>query len=76
MPSQGRKARKQSDSSRRRARPLQHSPGNLERARADTELVERRMDARYGWDGRFRDTNGTFGSHPRFDSMDDESEAG
>ncbi|RYH64910.1 MAG: hypothetical protein EON54_06205 [Alcaligenaceae bacterium] len=75
-PPQAKKGRLQSDSSKGRARPLQQPTGNLERARADTEPVERRMDARYRWGGSFRDPNGTFGSHPRFDSMDDESDAG
>ena len=49
---------------------------DLDRARADTGPIERDMDARRTWGGRFRDTNGTFGSHPLHDSMDDESNAG
>ncbi len=34
------------------------------------------MDARRTWGGRYRDFNGTFGSHPLHDNMDDESDAG
>lgn len=52
------------------------STKNVERARADTGPVERAMDAKYGWGGRFRDENGTFGSYPVHDPMDDESDAG
>lgn len=35
---------------------------------------ESRRDATYGWGGSFRD-HGQFGSHPSYDSMDDESSA-
>ncbi len=49
---------------------------NLSRDSVDTERVERKMDARRTWGGSFRDTNGTFGSYPLHDSMDDESGAG
>ncbi|MBV7541989.1 hypothetical protein [Acidovorax sp. sic0104] len=48
----------------------------IESARADTGSVEQAMDARRTWGGRFRDTNGTFGSYPLHDNMDDESGAG
>lgn len=44
-----------------------------DKARTDTSNIERDMDARYAWGGRFRDTDGSFGSYPLYDSMDDES---
>ena len=44
-----------------------------DKARTDTSNIERAMDARCAWGGRFRDTNGSFGSYPLHDSMDDES---
>lgn len=42
----------------------------------NSEFVERNMDAYHTWGGRFRDTNGSFGSLPLHDGMDDESSAG
>lgn len=57
-------------------RPVHPHVNDLDRAQADTSPVERDMEARRTWGGRFRDTNGTFGSHPLHDSMDDESNAG
>lgn len=59
-----------------RSVPEHESGEGLERARADTGPVERAMDARATWGGRFRDTNGTFGSYPLHDNMDDESDPG
>lgn len=48
-------------------------PENQNQAKAD--IVERSMDALRNWGGTFRDTNGTFGSYPLHDNMDDESNA-
>lgn len=59
-----------------RSSPASTPVKDVGRARADTGPVERDMDARRTWGGRFRDTNSTFGSHPLHDSMDDESNAG
>ncbi len=59
-----------------RSSPASTLVKDVGRARADTGPVERDMDARRTWGGRFRDTNGTFGSHPLHDSMDDESNPG
>lgn len=75
-PPQTRRAAKQSGTSKARTRTLEQPSRNLERARADTGPVERRMDARYGAGGRYRDTDGTFGSYPLHDDMSDESDAG
>lgn len=63
--------------SRRRNRPSTWGlDTEISRDRVDTGRVERAMDARRTWGGRFRDTNGTFGSYPLHDNMDDESNAG
>lgn len=43
---------------------------------SNPQTGEHAMDARRTWGGRFRDTNGTFGSYPLHDDMDDESDAG
>lgn len=74
----------QSPSRQRKALPTtsltnQPHPSGLDaefsRDRADTRRVEQAMDARRTWGGRYRDINGTFGSHPLHDNMDDESDA-
>jgi hypothetical protein len=60
-----------------RNRPPPSGPdAEFSRDRADTQGVEQAMDARRTWGGRYRDTNGTFGSYPLHDNMDDESDAG
>lgn len=63
-------------SGRRNHQPPSGLDTEFSRDRADTRRVEQAMDARRTWGGRFRDTNGTFGSHPLHDNMDDESDAG
>lgn len=77
---QSQPAPKQTESYRinggKRYSPVSPAPGPSPRNRVDTEAVERRMDALRTWGGRFRDTNGSFGSYPVHDSMDDESNAG
>jgi hypothetical protein len=55
--------------------PISRAPVS-DKARTDTSNIERAMDARYAWGGRFRDTNGSFGSYPLHDGMDDESGPG
>ena len=70
------KPQKSAHTTPRRSNPASPPVKDVGRARADTGPVERDMDARRTWGGRFRDTNGTFGSHPLHDSMDDESNPG
>lgn len=52
------------------------TPKTTQEVYADSSAIERALDARRKWGGRFRDNNGTFGSYPVHDSMDDESDAG
>lgn len=75
-PAVAQKPHRSSPSTKRQSSPAPALTKNIERSRADTAPVERAMDAKYVWGGSFRDTNGTFGSHPLHDSMDDESNAG
>ena len=70
------KPRKSAPITKVRTSPTSTNVKDVEKGRADTGPVERDMDARRTWGGRFRDTDGTFGSHPLHDRMDDESNAG
>jgi len=63
-------------SGKRRTPPSSGLEAEFSRDGADVVRVEREMDARRTWGGRFRDMNGTFGSYPIHDNMDDESDAG
>ena len=58
--------------SRQQSRPL--SSGTATSPDTSSENDRRQRDASHGWGGSFRD-HGQFGSHPSFDSMDDESSA-
>lgn len=46
--------------------------GSHDRDRLSQEAQSQQLDAKYAWGGTYRD-NGSFGSYPSHDSMDDES---
>lgn len=56
--------------------PQSHYNTSMQHELARSSAAEQAMDAHRTWGGRFRDTNGTFGSYPLHDRMDDESDAG